>query len=181
MGYSIVFETKIVLLSDGRLIHFSRDGCNNDDFGRRRDEFTAKIYTREEFERCAKCFMENSAPHTEEKPCFDLKIGNRIASYYDYGAHLLRMLSRAKLYSAFIRERNVNAQYCTGIEIEKPYRQFVSCREFEDTWRDLLQKYGHVSYNRIMEYPDIRDENAIVKLIEKDTPMNFYIGPKHKK
>lgn len=181
MGYSIVFETKIVLLSDGRLIHFSRDGCNNDDSGRRRDEFTAKIYTLAEFEQGARGFMKNSAPHTEEKPCFDLKIGSRVASYYDYGAHLLRMLKRAKPYNEFIRERNVSAQYCTGIEIEKPRHQIVSCREFEDTWRDLLHKHGHVSYSRIMEYPDIRDESAIVKLIEKNTPMSFYIGPKFKK
>lgn len=181
MGYSIIFETKIVTLSDGRIIHFDRSGCNNDNSGRRRNEFTAKIYTVEEFERSAKSFMANSSPHTEANPCFDLKIGSRVASYYDYGAHLLRMLKRARPYAEFIRERNVTAQYCTGIEIEEPRHQVVSCREFEDTWREIINKYGRISYRRIMEYPDIRDEDAIVRLIEKNVPMDFYISEKYKK
>ena len=34
MGYPMIFGTKIVNLSDGRVIHFDRSGCNNDDEGR---------------------------------------------------------------------------------------------------------------------------------------------------
>ena len=39
MSYSIIFETKIVKLSDGRIIHFDRSGCNNDNVGRNKNEF----------------------------------------------------------------------------------------------------------------------------------------------
>lgn len=44
MSYSMIFETKIVKLSDGRIIHFDRSGCNNDDSGRRKDDFSGTIY-----------------------------------------------------------------------------------------------------------------------------------------
>lgn len=38
MGYSIIFQTKIVKLSDGRILHLDRSGCNNDTEGRRPDD-----------------------------------------------------------------------------------------------------------------------------------------------
>lgn len=40
MGYSIIFQTKIVKLSDGRILHLDRRGCNNDTEGRRPDDWT---------------------------------------------------------------------------------------------------------------------------------------------
>ena len=49
MGYSIIFQTKIVKLSDGRILHLDRSGCNNDTEGRRPDDWTGKIYTPEAF------------------------------------------------------------------------------------------------------------------------------------
>ena len=45
MSYSIIFETKIIKLSDGRLLHLNLSGCNNDDAGRSRDDWNGKIYT----------------------------------------------------------------------------------------------------------------------------------------
>ena len=60
MSYSIIFETKIVKLSDGRLLHLDLSGCNNDTSGRSRDDWNGKIYTEDAFicanpcyERCA--------------------------------------------------------------------------------------------------------------------------------
>ena len=49
MGYPIIFKTKIVNLSDGRILHLNRSGCNNYTEGRRNDEWNGKIYTKEEF------------------------------------------------------------------------------------------------------------------------------------
>lgn len=46
MGYPIIFKTKIVNLSDGRILHLNRSGCNNDTEGRRNDEWNGKIYER---------------------------------------------------------------------------------------------------------------------------------------
>lgn len=180
MGYSIIFETKIVLLSDGRILHLSRSGCNNDTAGRKRCEFVGKVYTREEFEKGARSFMENSAPHTEEAPCFDLKIGSRIASYYDYGEHLLRMLKRAKPYSEFLKERYFFAEMCVGIEIIEPVMQTVSLREFDDKYHAWLGEGKTVSWRRIMEYPNTEDEALVVRLLEKGRPIEFTVGKKHK-
>ena len=56
MGYSIIFQTKIVKLSDGRILHLDRSGCNNDTEGRRPDDWTGKIYTPEAFVTYAENF-----------------------------------------------------------------------------------------------------------------------------
>lgn len=96
MSYSIIFKTVIVKANDGRVIHFSRSGCNNDNCGRNKDEFSATIYNSEyDFVNYATGFMHNSKPY-KDGGNFDLKIGGRAASDYDYGAHLLRMLKKAK-------------------------------------------------------------------------------------
>lgn len=94
MGYSIIFQTKIVKLSDGRILHLDRRGCNNDTEGRRPDDWTGKIYTPEAFVAYAENFKQGSKP-AKESDGFDLKIGSRYCTCYDYGEHLLRMLKRA--------------------------------------------------------------------------------------
>ena len=43
MSYSIIFETKICKLDNGDIIHFSRQGCNNDTEGRTRDDLAMII------------------------------------------------------------------------------------------------------------------------------------------
>ena len=44
MIYTRVYETKILKLADGRIIHFSLQGRNNDNIGTNRNTFTAKIW-----------------------------------------------------------------------------------------------------------------------------------------
>lgn len=94
MSYSIIFKTKIVNLPDGRLLHLSLAGSNNDDHGRNPGDWDGKIYTVDEFDRYAGGFMERGKPEGKS-PCFDLKIGSRKCSLYDYGKHLTRMKKRA--------------------------------------------------------------------------------------
>ena len=65
MGYSIIFQTKIVKLSDGRILHLDRSGCNNDTEGRRPDDWTGKIYTPEAFVAYAENFKQGSKPAKE--------------------------------------------------------------------------------------------------------------------
>lgn len=65
MSYSIIFETKIVKLSDGRLLHLNLSGCNNDDAGRSRDDWNGKIYTENAFIKYAEGFMKDSKPLAE--------------------------------------------------------------------------------------------------------------------
>lgn len=176
MSYSIIFETKIVRLSDGRIIHFDRSGCNNDNCGRNKDEFKGKIYTEKDFINKAEKYMENSKPFKESGE-FELKIGSRYATMYDYGEHLLRMLNRAERYNEFIKNRYVKCFYCEKIEITSPEYLIMPLEEFD--FYNMLKKYNTFSYRRIMKYPDLENEKEIITLISDGKYLNFYIGGKH--
>lgn len=105
MSYTIIFETKIVKLADGRFLHLSLQGCNNDDAGRTRDDFHGKIYTEKDF----KVYIENLKKHSKpmkESEYFDLKIGSRYVTQYDYAEHLERMMKRATTWDELIAERS---------------------------------------------------------------------------
>ena len=132
MSYSIVFETKVVRLPDGRVIHFDRSGCNNDNTGRQKDDFRAEIYTEAQFIVKANRLRQNSKPYKAGEESWDLKIGNRFATYYDYGEHLLRMLKRALSYEDFIKSYFFSAHYCEGIQLLKPERRMMTVAEFDD-------------------------------------------------
>ena len=174
MSYSIIFETKIVKLSDGRIIHFDRSGCNNDDAGRRKDDFSAKVYTLEEFMRQAENYKRNSKPY-KEAAYMDLKIGSRPATMYDYGDHLLRMLKRAKPYDEFIKSVYFRVRHLTGIQLHKPVERFMTVEEFDKEFYKLLYSGCGMSYTRLIEYPDIKDEKNIVRLIESSESLSFEI------
>ena len=115
MSYSIIFKTKIVKLSGGRILHFNRSGCNNDTAGRRPDDWTVEIYTEQAFDKYIETFKRNSKPYKISRE-FDLKIYGKTASYYDYGAHLERMRKRAKSYKEFIAENQVYIKLYDGIK-----------------------------------------------------------------
>lgn len=94
MSYPIIFQTKVVKINDNEIIHFNRVGCNNDDEGRVANVYEAKIRTIEDFKRMAEGFIINSKPY-KETGIFDLKVGSKWCSFYDYGMYLLRALKRA--------------------------------------------------------------------------------------
>lgn len=173
MSYSIIFETKIVKLSDGRIIHFNRSGCNNDNAGRSKDDFSAKIYTVDEFVQKAENYKKNSKPY-KEADCMELKIGSRYATYFDYGEHLLRMLKRAKTYTEFINSFYFSVEQLTGIQLHKPEEKFMTVDEFDKEFYKLLYN-GGMTYTRLMEYPDIRDEENLIRLIEAGECLSFEI------
>ncbi len=91
MSYSIIFATKIVNLPDGRILHLSRNGCNNDNAGREKGVYSAKMYSPEEFQK----YIEHYTS-IKSNEGFDLKIGSRYCNWKDYGKHLERMLKRSK-------------------------------------------------------------------------------------
>ncbi|MBQ3543497.1 MAG: hypothetical protein IJA34_00670 [Lachnospiraceae bacterium] len=177
MSYTIIFETKIVKLSDGRLIHFDRSGCNNDNAGRKKDDFSARIYTEEEFIKKAKKMKENNKPYKESGE-FELKIGSRYATSFDYGEHLLRMLKRAKPYADFIKSIYFRIEHLTGIQLHRPEEKFMTVEEFDKEFYNLLYSGGGMSYTRLIEYPDISDEENLVKLIENKAALQFEIRSK---
>lgn len=145
MGWTKIFKTVIVKTNDGRILHFDRSGCNNDTEGRRRDEFTLKIYKDEkEFVNYANRFKENSAPYKKGGD-FEMIICGRNASYYDYGEHLLRMLHRASSISGFYEKHpSFHGKYVVSIQITEPIREEISPEKFNVC--DYLNKYGKVSY-----------------------------------
>lgn len=178
MGYSIIFETKIVKLSDGRIIHFDRSGCNNDDAGRTKGEFTGKLYNIDDFIKRAEGFKKDSKP-IKESNGWDLKINSRRATYFDYGEHLLRMLKRAENYQDFVLNRYVSAKYCVGMEILKPEYKVVNREEFQAFMRSLPVN-SSLTYRRMMEYPEVTKEQEIIKALEANEYIEFYIGKTHK-
>lgn len=179
MSYSIIFETRIVRLTDGRILHLDRSGCNNDTAGRKRDEFFGTIYTEEAFIAKAESFMADSKPYQADGP-FDLKVLSRPATFHDYGTHLLRMLRRAEKWSYFISRRHVSAKYCEAIELLAPEQKMMPPAEFDELWPQLLRDSKEFSYRRVMQYPDIKDEAGIVRLLESGTPLEFYVSTKVK-
>ena len=174
MSYSIIFETKIVKLSDGRIIHFDRSGCNNDTAGRRKDEFSAKIYTIDEFIQKVENYKKDSKPY-KEADYMQLKIGNRYATFYDYGEHLLRMLKRAISYEEFIKDFYFRVEQLTGIQLYKPEEKLMTVDEFDKVFYDLLYSGKGMTYRRLIEYPDIRDEENLISLIEAGEYLFFEI------
>lgn len=178
MSYSIIFETKIVKLYDGRIIHFNRSGCNNDNAGRSKDEFSAKIYTVDEFIKKTENYKKNSKPY-KEADCMELKIGSKYATYFDYGEHLLRMLKRAKTYTEFINSFYFSIEHLTGIQLHEPEEKFISVVEFDRDFYKLLRS-GRVSYSRLMDYPDITDEENLIRLIESKAALQFTIKKQYK-
>lgn len=92
MIYTRVYETKILKLADGRIIHFSLQGRNNDNIGTNRNTFTAKICTMEEYKNNAQAFMNDPDPNIY------IEIKSRKGSRRDYGKYLIRMLRHAYTY-----------------------------------------------------------------------------------
>ena len=171
MGYSIIFETYIVKLPDGRIIHFDRSGCNNDDSGRKQDEFTGKIYSVNDFIKYAENFKVDSKPK-KEADYFDMRIGNRYVTFYDYGEYLLRKLKRAENLDDFLRSTHFNARYCKAIEVLSPEHKDMTLEEFNDYYYHSPNNV-YISWRRIMEFPKGTDE--IIRCIEDGKPMEFYI------
>lgn len=174
MGYSIVFENKYIKLSDGRYIHFERGGCNNDDAGRTKWDFSAEICTFENIVKEANYYKENSEPYKEYK-CMNLKIGSRCTTMYDYGEHLLRMLKRAIPYEQFINDFYFKVNHLIGFYVSTPEKQdetFYTIKEFH---KIVSRHRDGVRYRRVIEHLDVNNENKLVELIENHEPMTFYI------
>lgn len=175
MGYSIIFETKIVALSDGRLLHFDLSGCNNDNCGRSRDEFTGKIYIKDDFIRYAEEFKKNSKS-VKESDSFELKIGNRYCTMYDYGEHLLRMLKRSVTFDELIDKRICYGKVYDGVELKEDGKQDVvlSPDEWDKICYDFM--YGERTGRAYIRTHKITKEKEIIKSIENGDRVSFYIG-----
>lgn len=164
MSYSIIFQTIVLRLPDGRVLHLDRSGCNNDSSGRDKHSFYGKIYTEADFIAYAQGFKADSAPY-KESGSFELKIGSRPASMYDYGEHLLRMLKRAPTYADFCKKHTVYVNHLTGIHMVKPEEKDYTPDEFT-----TLQLSGGLprEYTYYYCWDYIKDLSDIVHILETD-------------
>lgn len=170
MGYSIIFETKIVKLSDGRILHLDRSGCNNDTAGRNRYEFTGTLYTHNEF-----MAEVNKWLAMPESDSWEMKIGSKQVDRREYGNHLLRMLKRAIPFNDFARERMFNGRRVDGITIISPEYRVVTLDEFDKLWYENKVN----SWRRNVTV--IETEQEIVSALEQGIPIEFYVGKKIKR
>lgn len=111
MSYTIIFETRICTAPNGDIIHFCRHGCNNDNEGRRKDQFTAKIYTPQEWEEELRKWESVERP--EEG--WEIKIRSRYCCFADYGKHLRRMAKKAIPLAEMVKQTYFTATEFTGI------------------------------------------------------------------
>lgn len=170
MGYSIIFETKFIKLEDGRLLHLDRSGCNNDTQGRKKGEFEGKIYTYDELQKRVISFVKDGK--TEG---WDLKIGSKDATYYDYGKHLARMANKAKYYDEFINERYFSANRYDGVKILKPIEKIMSAEEFS---KEYSFYHGELTYRRL--FTPLKTEKEIINALDNGYHVEFYVGKENK-
>ncbi len=174
MSYAIIFETKIVKMPDGKIIHFDRSGCNNDDAGRNKDEFTAKIY---ENEQAFIAYAENFKQSYDAG--FELKIGSREASYNDYYEHLIRMLRRGKSLEDFGKSYNFYGWYCDTVDVYEPKRVTMTADEFSEKFYELLHS-GKLRYRQNKVRLGINEMDKIVNRLENNEPICFMIKSRKK-
>ena len=164
MSHSIIFKTKIIKLSDGRLLHLDLSGCNNDKHGRHHDDWTGTIYTEEEFLKKAEEFKKGSLP-AKESGGFDLKIGSRYCTFYDYGEHLLRMRKRAVTFDEFMSSKKfITFQVIESISVLDDGKTVtMSIPDFEKYF-DEKKWEGMVKYRR--NYRLLEGEKEVVDALD---------------
>ena len=174
MSYTIIFETKIVKLFDGRLLYLDLSGCNNDNEGRRRDDWKGKIFTENDFIKYAESFMMGSKP-IKESDGFDLKIRSRYCTWYDYGEHLLRMKKKAITFN----ELKCSGEYITfnridGVTVYEDGKEIkMTMKEFNDCFYKKLYN-GGIKYR--INYTLLNTENDVVNALDNGFSIRIFIG-----
>ena len=177
MSYSIIFETKIVNLPDGRILHLDRSGCNNDNCGRTKYDFTGKIYSKESFQEYIERFIDTDNDYEDA-----LKIGSRWCSWNDYAEHLKRMLKRAKSWEELSDGRICEATVFDGVSCyfrETKEDKFLTPKEYEKIQYDVM--YGRIDAMVHRKYHRTKDINEIIDCLNDGKPIEFYIGTKHRR
>lgn len=175
MSYSIIFDTKFIKLTDGRLLYLERSGCNNDTAGRDLSDYIGKIYTYDELQKHVISLVKNGNSNN-----WELKLRSKNITYYDYGKHLATMANRAKTYDEFISERYFTAKRYDGVNLLKNNEEKVlTPKEFHDCFYDLLYGKEPYSYRRILT--SLSGEKEIINTLESGQHIEFYVGKPYKK
>ena len=173
MSYPVIFETKILKLSNDKIIHFYRQGGNNDREGREKHTFKAELYTTNDFLMMVDKYQKNSKPFKEvQQNYFDLKIQGKSATMFDYGSHLKRMLKRGLNYDDFMQSYFIDILSYDGIELVTPYHQIMSYEEFDQKYNELL-KNEKFSYRLIVSCQKFENEKQLEDIIQNNPRLEF--------
>ena len=133
MSYSIIFKSYVVE-HNGKIYHFLRQGCNNDDSGRRDDEFSVDVYNNKEQ---ALKDIERFKGNTEDT----LKINSKYTTYDNYYNYLKKKIEKPMSFVQFRQDyfysfKSIDGIYCWDNQT------IYSVDEYNKNWRDLYNKYG---------------------------------------
>ena len=133
------------------------------------------IYTKEDFIKFAEGFKNDSKP-SKESECFDLKIGSRYCTYYDYGMHLLRMLKKSVTYDELIHSgKYVSFNRIDGVTVfenDKPTE--MTMKEFDDYFYKKLYSNARIRYR--INYTFLEMEDDVIKAFDDENSVRIYIS-----
>lgn len=176
MGYPVIRETHIVRLADGRYLMLQLAGCNNDDSGRRRDEFNGRIMSSDKMEE-----MISAYENEPECGSFDLRIGTRYVSHAKYGQYLRKAFRRALSWNEFAKQRTCYARIAEGVSISRMDGKDISPLEvsMDDFRRDYERRvmYGNGAY-RIITRTESDITGIISTLESKKDDTLLYVSRK---
>lgn len=140
MSYEIVFKTVVVENND-KIYHFFRSGCNNDDAGRKDDEFDVKVYDNKEhalkdIERFKGAFEDY------------LKLNSKFVTYDYYYRYLKKKIEKPLSFEKFKKDYYYSFSLLESISCKNNGVNYTA-NEFNKIWRDLQKEYGRItiSYN----------------------------------
>ena len=173
MSYTIIFQTKFVKLPDGRFIHLSREGCNNDTEGREKGVYGGQLFTEEEFASRIKELDFDCEPPS-------LKLGSKFIAYKEYVEHLKRMKKRALTWDEIKEDAKKNFKHIPYVRFLKE----VEVESIEDgSWKTFApNEWMKVCYNYLYDhrcfykYDESEDIHEIVRLMENDGIMEFHVA-----
>ena len=170
MSYSIIFETVICKVDNDKILHLSRQGCNNDTEGRIKSEFIGKLYSVEDWKNKIK---KLEAGNSEG---FELKIGSICCAIADYGKHLRTITKRAVMFDDFVKDNVLCLKNFVGCNIvyNDGTEKFV---QGEIDTLALFRTEENIAYIR-PQIEEIKEPNKIISYLNKADYGNFYLRMK---
>lgn len=137
MSYEIVFKTLAVERND-KIYLFSRIGCNNDDMGRKDDDFIVEIYDSKE--------LALKDIEKRFKGCYEaeLKLNGKFVNYDYYYNYLKKKIDKPLSIETFDRDYNYYFKELVDITCFTNGKSYTP-EEYNKVWRDLLYQYNKLS------------------------------------
>ncbi len=169
MSMSILFGDKVVRLSDGRLMYFDRWGCSNDNAGRTKDEYRARIFTDDSFKVLAESYKRDPDDYTE------IKIRSRLATMHDLGEHLITMLKREVPVAQALADHKIYGKVTDGVEvlINNGTRREYTPEGWAKDWAKVVYHNGEVETRYRSHF--IYDEQELIEAVENKLSVQFHV------